>query len=65
MTLASDKEFLVGAIRSATLRARLVANELDTIGIALNRDLVDCGTAISWLKDESLLDHVLRPEQQQ
>ena len=65
MTLASDKEIPRRRHRSATLRARLVANELDTIGIALNRDLVDCGTAISWLKDESLLDHVLRPEQQQ
>jgi hypothetical protein len=58
-----DKDFMLAAIRSATLRARLCANQLDAIGIALNREMINCAGAITWLRDENLLDHVLyRPE---
>jgi len=58
-----DKEFLLAALRTATLRARLAANELDTVGIALKQGLCSYDDAVAWLRDENLLDHVLfRPE---
>ena len=54
-----DTEFTLAAIRSATLRARLAANELDSIGIALKRNLVSVEGALAWLHDVDLLDHVI------
>ena len=58
-----DSEFLLSSIRSATLRARLVANELDAVGMSLKRNLISVEGAVAWLRSENLLDHVLfRPE---
>ena len=53
-----DTEFLLSALRVATLRARLAANELDSIGVALKRGLVSYDDAMAWLHDVDLLDHV-------
>ena len=58
-----DKEFLLASLRTATLRARLAANELDTIGLALKQNLVSFDDAVAWLDEINLLDHVdLRPK---
>jgi len=58
-----DKEFLLAALRRAALRARLAANELDTIGLALKQNLVSFDDAVSWLDEINLLDHVdLKPK---
>lgn len=43
-----DTEFLLSALRVATLRARLAANELDSIGVALKRGLVSYDDAMAW-----------------
>jgi hypothetical protein len=53
-----DTEFLLSALRVATLRARLAANELDSIGVALKRGLVSHDDAVAWLNDIDLLDQV-------
>jgi hypothetical protein len=53
-----DNEFLLAALRTATLRARLAANELDTIGLALKQNLVSFDDAVAWLDEINLLDHV-------
>ena len=53
-----DTEFLLSALRVATLRARLAANELDSIGVALKRGLVSYDDAMAWLHDVDLLHHV-------
>jgi hypothetical protein len=53
-----DTEFLLSALRVATLRARLAANELDSIGVALKRGLVSYDDAVAWLHEIDLLDHV-------
>ena len=53
-----DTEFLLSALRVATLRARLAANELDMIGVALKRGLVSYDDAVAWLHDIDLLDQV-------
>jgi hypothetical protein len=54
-----DSEFVLAALRAATLRARLAASELDTIGLALKRNLVTVEGALAWLHDADLLDHVI------
>jgi hypothetical protein len=53
-----DSEFLLSSIRTATLRARLVANELDTVGLSLKRELISVEGAIAWLSELKLLDHL-------
>jgi hypothetical protein len=53
-----DTEFLLSALRVATLRARLAANELDSIGVALKHGLVSYDDAMAWLHDVDLLHHV-------
>ena len=53
-----DKEFLLAALRTATLRARLTANELDTIVLALKQNLVSFDDSVAWLDEINLLDHV-------
>ena len=55
----SDSDFLLASLRTATLRARLAANEFDTIGIALRRGLVSPDEAVAWLHDANLFDHVI------
>ena len=57
-----DSEFLLSLIRTATLRARLMANELDTVGVSLKRNLITVEGAMEWLHDLSLLDHVIGPK---
>jgi hypothetical protein len=45
------REFLVAAIRCGRLRAQLLQNELDEIGLALKAGLVAPDAAMSWLND--------------
>ena len=53
-----DTEFLLSALRVATVRARLAATELDSIGVALKRGLISYDDAVAWLHDVDLLHHV-------
>jgi hypothetical protein len=54
-----DKEFLLAALRTASLRAKLTSNEMDSIGVALKRGVVSTEEAVAWLHDEKLFDHVI------
>jgi hypothetical protein len=54
-----DAALLVNAIRCATLRARLDAVELDSVGLALTRHLITPRCAVSWLREIGLLDQVV------
>jgi len=54
-----DIDFLLGRLRSATLRAKLVAVDLDSIGVALRHNLVAYDSALEWLDELGLLGHVL------
>ncbi len=61
--MSAETDFLLTAIRAATLRSRLAAVELDSIGTALRHGLVCHDAAIEWLHEINLLNHVLyRPE---
>jgi hypothetical protein len=55
---SSDTEFLLSALRVATLRAKLAANELDSVGVALRNKLVTYDDALAWLCDVDLLEHI-------
>jgi hypothetical protein len=45
------KDFLLSALRSASLRARMYEIEIQSIGIALKGDMVSVIEALKWIKD--------------
>lgn len=58
------KDFLLSALRSASLRAKMYEVEINSIGIALKSDMVTVTAALRWIKDigaEGLIGYV--PEQ--
>ena len=58
-----NSDFVLSALRAASLRARLAVSALDTIGLTLKRNLISVEDALAWLHDIDLLDHVIyRPE---
>jgi len=60
---SGERDLLLSAFRAATARARLAANEFDTIGISLRQKLITCEQALEWARDEGLSGWVrLGPE---
>jgi hypothetical protein len=51
-----DREYLMQVLRAATARAKLIANQLDTIGIALRQRAVTVEDAVQWAVDEGIVD---------
>jgi hypothetical protein len=51
-----DREYLMQVLRAATARAKLIANTLDTIGIALRQRAVSVEDAMLWAKDEGIVE---------
>jgi hypothetical protein len=51
-----DRELLMQVLRAATARAKLIANQLDTIGIALRQRAVTVEDAMTWARDEGIID---------
>jgi hypothetical protein len=45
------QEFVVAALRSASLRVRLIANEIDTAGTALKGGFISPETALEWVNE--------------
>jgi hypothetical protein len=56
---SDQAEFLLTCLRAASLRAKLIANELDSVGVAPRHNFVSHDGAVEWLRDVDLLDHVL------
>ena len=52
---AQHREFLLTALRAATMRAKLMQADLETIGVALKGNLIGCDTAVAWIRDAGLL----------
>jgi len=46
-----DADYLLAAIRSGGLRVRLLANELNTIGIGLKRGMITPADALQWINE--------------
>ena len=55
-------EYALAALRSALLRARLVVNEIETIGAGLKAGLVSPEAALLWARDAGALDIVGQEE---
>lgn len=45
----AKREFALTAIRSAGLRARILASEIDEIGVSLRHNMIDAEFAVGWL----------------
>jgi hypothetical protein len=54
----SHREFLLSALRAASLRARMFEVEINSIGIALKGGLVTPVEALQWVKDIGALELV-------
>jgi hypothetical protein len=48
------REFLLAALRAASLRMKTYDADLTTIGIALRGDLISVDTAVRWICDANL-----------
>jgi hypothetical protein len=51
-----DREYLMQVLRAATARAKLISNQLDTIGVALRQKAVTVEDALQWAHDEGIID---------
>ena len=51
----THREFLLSAMRAASLRLKAWDADLTTIGIALKGDMVTAETALEWLQREGML----------
>jgi hypothetical protein len=52
----ASKEFMLGALRVASLRAEMWKSELNRIGVALKADMITPELAVMWLKEMGGLD---------
>jgi hypothetical protein len=51
-----DREYLMQVLRAATARAKLISNQLNTIGVALRQKAVTVEDALQWAHDEGIID---------
>lgn len=59
MTDSPDRrDFVLAALRAGSLRAKLYETEINTIGVALKGGLIDCYTAMEWVKEIGALELV-------
>ena len=62
MELQAISELFLAALRSAALRAKLDANEIEAIDTALKSGLITPEYAMVWLHDIGLVDQVIVDE---
>lgn len=55
---ADFREYALGELRCALMRARLAVLDIETTGIALRAGMIDPETALEWLRDAGALDYV-------
>lgn len=51
MSDEDHREFLLSALRAASLRARMYEIEIQSVGIALKGNMVTVTEALKWIKD--------------
>jgi hypothetical protein len=51
MSEEPQKEFLLAALRAASLRAKMYEVEINSIGVALKGGLITGEDAISWMRE--------------
>lgn len=52
------RDFVLSALRVGSLRAKLFETEINSIGVALKGGLIDCYTAMQWVKEIGALELV-------
>lgn len=58
MSDENHREFLLAALRAASLRAKLFDADVSTIGIALKANMVTPEEAVKWIKDIGALESI-------
>jgi hypothetical protein len=51
-----DREYVLSVLRAATARAKLISNQLDSIGLALRQRAITVEDALQWAIDEQIID---------
>ena len=49
-----ERDLMLSALRVASARARLVANQIDTIGASLRQKAITCKDALEWARQEEV-----------
>ena len=57
---SDGQPLMLSLLRVASLRAKLVAVDLDSISVALKQGLISLEGAIAWLEDLSLFENVVQ-----
>ena len=60
MSDQDHKDFLLSALRVASLKCKLYDAEINSIGVALKADMITVGAALTWIKDAGAADLVCR-----
>ena len=58
MSEEDHRDFLLSALRAASLRAKMFEVEINSIGIALKSGMVTVPQALKWIKDIGALELV-------
>ena len=53
-----ERDLLLAALRVASARSKFIAVELDSIGVSLRHKAVNCEQALTWAREEGLLDWI-------
>lgn len=59
----AHREYLLQALRSGALRARLAAAEIDEIGVALKTRMISPDMALDWITHEFGVDRWCFPDE--
>jgi hypothetical protein len=49
-----ERDLMLSALRVASARARLIANQIDTIGASLRQKAITCKDALAWAQQEEI-----------
>ena len=49
-----ERDLMLSALRVASAQARLVANQIDTIGASLRQKAITCKDALTWAQQEGV-----------
>jgi hypothetical protein len=49
-----ERDLMLSALRVASAQARLVANQIDTIGASLRQKAISCQEALAWARQEDV-----------
>jgi hypothetical protein len=50
-----ERDLMLSSLRVASAQARLVANQIDTIGASLRQKAITCEDALTWAKQEGVV----------